>query len=115
MLVLALAGPASAQTSIDEAEHGIVRVVVILETPEGRMLYGSGSGFVVGPNLVVTAAHVVAPARQRSEYGVAIVPAEGEGLIPARIIRYSPMTELALLEFRGGPQMPALTISTVEP
>lgn len=115
MLLLALAGPAWAQTSIDEAEHGIVRVVVILETPEGRMLYGSGSGFVVGPNLVVTAAHVVAPARQRAEYGVAIVPAEGEGLIPARIIRYSPLTELALLEFRGGPQMPSLTISTVEP
>src|SRR5512147_2810381 len=115
MLVLALAGPASAQTSIDEAEHGIVRVVVIMETPEGRMLYGSGSGFVVEPNLVVTAAHVVAPARERPEYGVAIVPPEGDGLITARIVRYSPLTELALLEFRGGPQMPPLTISTVEP
>lgn len=114
-LVLALATAASAQTSIDEAERGIVRVVVILETPEGRMLYGSGSGFVVAPNLIVTNAHVVAPARQGGEYGVAIVPPRGDGLIPARIIRYSPLSELALLEIRGGPDLLPLTISTVEP
>jgi hypothetical protein len=113
-LFVSLAAPAAAQTSVDEAERGIVRVVVILETTEGRMLYGSGSGFIVAPNLVVTNAHVVAPARQRPEYGVAIVPPQGDGLLPARIIRYSPLTELALLEFRG-PEMPALTISTVEP
>ncbi len=114
-LFVALAGPAAAQTSVDEAAHGIVRVVVIVQTSEGRMLYGSGSGFVVAPNLVVTNAHVVAPARQRSEYELAIVPPEGDGLIPARIVRYSPMSELALLEFSSGPDLPALTISTVEP
>jgi serine protease Do len=114
-LFIALAGPAVAQTSIDEAERGIVRVVVILESPEGRLLYGSGSGFVVAPNLVVTNAHVVAPARQRPEYGVAIVPPAGDGLLTARIIRYSPLTELALLEFMGGAELEPLTISTVEP
>ncbi|MBL8531680.1 MAG: trypsin-like peptidase domain-containing protein, partial [Hyphomonadaceae bacterium] len=114
-LALALAGSAAAQTSVDEAERGIVRVVVILESPEGRLLYGSGSGFVVAPNLVVTNAHVVAPARQRAEYGVAIVPPQGDGLVPARIIRYSPLTELALLEIRSGLDLPVLTISTVEP
>jgi serine protease Do len=115
-LILVLAGPAVAQTtSVDEAERGIVRVVVILENAEGRMLYGSGSGFVVAPNLVVTNAHVVAPARQRPEYGVAIVAPEGDGLISARLIRYSPLSELALLEFRGGPDIQPLTISTVEP
>jgi serine protease Do len=114
-LFLALAGSAAAQTSVDEAERGIVRVVVILESPDGRMLYGSGSGFVVAPNLVVTNAHVVAPARQRPEYGVAIIPPDGDGLLSARIIRYSPLTELALLEFSGGPDILPLTISTVEP
>lgn len=112
--VLAFVTSAVAQTSVDEAERGIVRVVVILQTPEGRMLYGSGSGFVVAPNLVVTNAHVVAPARQGAEYGVAVVPPEGDGLLPATIIRYSPLTELALLEFRG-PNLAPLTISTVEP
>jgi len=114
-LIVALAGPAMAQTSVDEAERGIVRVVVIVESAEGRMLYGSGSGFVVAPNLVVTNAHVVAPARQRSEFELAVVPPEGEGLLTARIVRYSPNSELALLEFTGGPDLPALTISTVEP
>lgn len=114
-LFVALTASAAAQTSVDEAERGIVRVVVILESPEGRMLYGSGSGFVVAPNLVVTNAHVVAPARQRPEYGVAIVPPQGDGLVTARIIRYSPLSELALLEVRGQEDLPALTISTVEP
>jgi S1-C subfamily serine protease len=114
-LLVAMAGAAAAQTSVDEAERGIVRVVVILESPQGRMLYGSGSGFVVAPNLVVTNAHVIAPARQRAEYGVAIVAPQGDGLIPARIIRYSPLSELALLEFRGGPDIVPLTISTIEP
>src|SRR5690606_4396256 len=66
-------------------------------------------------NLVVTNAHVVAPARQRPEYGVAIIPPQGDGLVTARIIRYSPLSELALLEFRGGEDIPPLTISTVEP
>ena len=51
---LAFVTTAAAQTTVDEAERGIVRVVVILQTSEGRMLYGSGSGFVVAPNLVVT-------------------------------------------------------------
>lgn len=114
-LFITLAGSAAAQDSVQDAERGIVRVVVILESPEGRMLYGSGTGFVVAPNLVVTNAHVVAPARQRPEYGVAIVPPQGEGLLPARIIRYSPLSELALLEYRGGPDLQPLTISTVEP
>lgn len=109
-------GASGASSSIDSAERGIVRVVVILDSPEGRMLYGSGSGFVVAPNLVVTAAHVVQAARERPDYGVAIVPPHGSGLLPAHIISYSPMTELALLEFNGGgDDMAPLTISTVEP
>jgi hypothetical protein len=121
-LALALAGSAvaqpnagSAQTSIDAAERGIVRVVVILDNPDGRMLYGSGSGFVVAPNLVVTAAHVVSAARARPDFGVAIVPPQGTGLLPAHVISYSPMTELALLEFSGGGDLSPVTISTVEP
>jgi S1-C subfamily serine protease len=103
-----------AQSGVDQAERATVRVVVILDSPDGRMLYGSGSGFVIAPNLVVTDAHVVSAAKERPEYGVAIVPPEGDGLLPAHIIRFSPMNELALLEFSGGPTMPPLSISTVE-
>lgn len=116
-LVIVLAAPASAQNTaptIDDAAAGIVRVVVILETPQNRMVYGAGSGFVVAPNLVVTAAHVVAAVPNHPEYSVAVVPPTGDGPVAARIIRYSPLTQLALLEFRG-PATPALAISTVEP
>jgi S1-C subfamily serine protease len=115
VLAIALTGSAAAQTSVDEAQQGIVRVAVIAESPEGRMLYGTGSGFVVAPNLVVTNAHVVAAARQQPTFGVAIVPPSGDGLITARIIKFSALTELALLEFSSGPNLPALTISNVEP
>lgn len=119
-LALALAGPSWAQstaptTSVDETERGIVRVVVILESPQGRMLYGAGSGFVVAPNLVVTNAHVVAVARQHPEYQIGIVPPSGDGVATARIVSFSPMNELALLEYRGGPSLPPITISTVDP
>ena len=114
-LAAALTGSAAAQTSVNEAERSIVRVAVIAETPEGRLLYGTGSGFVVAPNLVVTNAHVVAAARQQPTFGVAIVPPQGDGLITARIIRYSPLSELALLEFSAGPNLPPLIISTLEP
>ncbi|MBY0564200.1 MAG: serine protease [Hyphomonadaceae bacterium] len=115
VLAVAVISPAAAQTSVDEAERGIVRVVVIAQTGQGRTLYGSGSGFVVAPNLVVTSAHVIAPARQSGDFGVAIVLPAGDGLLQATIVRYSPLTELALLEFRGGPAVTPLTLSTVEP
>jgi hypothetical protein len=116
-LALALTTTAAAQpaqNSVEQAERATVRVVVILDSPDGRMLYGSGSGFVIAPNLVVTDAHVVSAAKERPEYGIAIVPPEGDGLLPAHIIRFSPENELALLEFSGGPTMPPLSISTVE-
>lgn len=78
------------------------------------MLAGAGSGFIVAPNLVVTAAHVVAQTRQQPQFQVAIVTRTGETVLPARIIAFSPLTELALLEFRGA-DIPAVTLSEVEP
>lgn len=114
VLAVALAGPAAAQ-SLSGAESAIVRVAVILDSSDGRMLAGAGSGFLVGPNLVVTSAHVVAEARQRPQFQVAIVTQQHTTILPARIIAYSPLSELALLEFRGGDDMAPLTLSTVEP
>ena len=113
---LAFTAVAAAQApSVNDAERATVRVAVIVEDPSGRMLYGTGSGFIVAPNLVVTNAHVVAAARSQPTFGVAIVAPEGEGMVPARIIQYSPLTDLALLEYRGGPNIPPVTISTLEP
>lgn len=117
-VALALAGSATAQSgvSVNDAERATVRVAVIAEDGSGgRTLYGTGSGFVVAPNLVVTNAHVVSAARQQANFGIAVVPPEGDGMIAARIIQFSPLSDLALLEFRGGPDIPAVTISSLEP
>lgn len=114
---VALAAPAAAQTnvSVNDAERATVRVAVIVEDPTGRKLSGTGSGFLVAPNLVVTNAHVVADAREQANFGVAVVPPEGDGLLPARIIHYSQLADLALLEFRGGPDTAPVTVSTLDP
>jgi len=115
---VATAAPAAdmaAPSVAGDVERNVVRVIVTLQTNEGRMLYGSGSGFAVGTNLVVTNAHVVAPAQQRPDYAVAVVPPNGEGLVSARVIKYSPLNELALLELQDGPALSPLTISTAEP
>lgn len=115
LLFALIAAPVAAQTSISEAERATVRIALIAEDPAGPMLAGTGSGFVVAPNLVVTNAHVVAAARQQPNFSVAVVPPEGEGLVPARIVRYSQLNDLALLEFHGGPDVPPATIATLEP
>ncbi len=113
---LALLAPgATAQPSITETERSTVRVAVIADSPSGRFLYGTGSGFVVGERLVVTNAHVVAAARSQPAFSIAIVPPEGETMVPARIIRYSAISDLALLEYIGGPDLPPATISLNEP
>lgn len=118
MLFVGLAVPAAAEqsgVSVNDAQQSTVRIAVIVEDPSGRMLYGTGSGFVVAPHLVVTNAHVVAAARQQPNYSVAVVPPSGDSIVAARIIKYSPISDMALLEYVGGPDLPALTIATLEP
>ncbi|MBI1250441.1 MAG: trypsin-like serine protease [Alphaproteobacteria bacterium] len=109
----AIAAPAAAQ-SVDLAEASAVRVALIADTFRGRYLVGTGSGFVVAPNLVVTNAHVVAPQRQYQGITIAVVPPQGSGLRTARIVRYSPTNDLALLRF-DGESPPALSISQIAP
>ncbi|MGE3143108.1 MAG: serine protease [Hyphomonadaceae bacterium] len=110
------AGPARAQDEgVDAAELSTVRVAIIIENGAERSLFGTGSGFVVAPNLVVTNAHVVAAARTQEGAGVAIVAPNGDGMIPARIVSFSALSDLALLEFRGGVRMQPLPISVADP
>ncbi len=115
VLCLFAATPAFAQSSVDEAGESTVRVVVIVEADNARTLIGTGSGFVVAPNLIVTNAHVVAPSREVEGAGVAVVSAGSDGPVPARIVSYSAMSDLALLEVRGAARLAPLTISTAEP
>jgi hypothetical protein len=115
-LLCCAAVTASAQDSplVAQAEKGSARVALIIENWQGRYLHSTGSGFVVAPNVVVTNAHVVAPAQQYEGFAVAVVLPEGKGPAPATIIRYSGSHDLALVRFDGASPEP-VTISAVEP
>ncbi len=83
---------------IAAAARSVVRVVLILDDGAGAELVGHGSGFAVGPNLVVTNAHVVAEAMGNRTMRVGIVPAQGRRGYFAKIIAHSPGNDLALLK-----------------
>ena len=103
-----------AQGEIDAAGEGTVRVALIAETEEGRSLFGTGSGFVVAPGLIVTNAHVVQAARQHPSISVSVVAPDTDTPLPARIVRYSSLVDLALLQV-ADEDLPAITISTFTP
>ena len=74
---LALASPARAD-DISVAGRSVVRVVVVAFGEEGEVAgFGHGSGFAVGPNRIVTNAHVVAQAQQGKNVAIGVVPSEG--------------------------------------
>ena len=107
------AAPATAQSDdISAASRSVVRVAVAQFEGEQIVDFGHGSGFAVGPNRVVTNAHVVALAvSDPDNVRIGIIPAEGSAPGPARIIAVDPARDLALLEFQGG-RLPAATLFT---
>lgn len=97
MLTLTAQPAAADPPDIAAAARSVVRVVLI-DTDGGNFtLVGHGSGFAVGPDLVVTNAHVVAPMAGRSTMRLGIVPSQGKSGYFARIVAYSPRQDLALL------------------
>jgi hypothetical protein len=114
-LLCCAAPTASAQSSsVAAAERGSARVVLIMDTMQGQYLYGTGSGFVVAPHLVVTNAHVVAPMLQYGGMTIAVILPEAKEPTRAEIAYYSGSQDYALLRF-GGPSPEPLTLSAVEP
>jgi hypothetical protein len=113
LLLLGVAGPAHAQSDdVSAASRSVVRVAVAQFEGEEIVDFGHGSGFAVGPNRVVTNAHVVAVAvSDPDNVRIGIIPAEGSAPAPARIIAVDPARDLALLEFQGG-ALPAATLFT---
>jgi len=112
---LAARQAAERRATLSRAERSVVRVVILLESNDERVLYGSGSGFVVAPNLVVTNARLVSPARDAPGYSVSILSPQiltpqGYDFLPARVVRYEPAKELALIEFTGTGALPRLTM-----
>lgn len=77
--------------------RSVVRVVLI-DTNDGSVaLVSHGSGFAVGPDLVVTNAHVVAPMAESTTMRVGIVPSQGKSGYFAKLVAYSAKQDLALL------------------
>jgi len=115
-LILLLLAPAALADpgDIAAASRGVVRVVIIQSDGSGASLVGHGTGFAVGPDLVVTNAHVVAELREDDTLIAGVVPPEGRGGFPARVIAYSPGNDLALLRVGGSgsdhPSLPALSL-----
>ena len=102
--LFALAAPARAQgDDISAASRSVVRVVVVA-VEEGEVVgFGHGSGFAVGPNRIVTNAHVVALAVQYpKDVIIGVVPSEGSRSYGARVIRVDVARDLALLEMEQG-------------
>lgn len=107
--LIGLAGPARAQgDDVSAASRSVVRVAVAQLEGEQIVDFGHGSGFAVGPNRVVTNAHVVALAVSDPEnVRIGVIPAEGSPPSPARIIAVDPARDLALLELQQGRLPPA--------
>jgi S1-C subfamily serine protease len=113
LLVLLLV-PAAAQADpgdIDAAARGVVRVVIVEINGDEVIPISHGTGFAVGPETIVTNAHVVAEAREDDELAIGIVPANGENAVYGRLIAVSPRTDLALLSTTSALRLPPLTVA----
>jgi hypothetical protein len=97
---------------IAAAARGVVRVVLIASDGDQLSLIGHGSGVAIGPNRILTNAHVVAPTREDETMRIGVVPSEGKGGWFARVIAFSPGNDLALLELTEAGNLPAVTLYT---
>lgn len=111
--VFAIAVPArlgAEPADIAAAARSVVRIVLISRDGEQLALVGHGSGVAVGPNRILTNAHVVAPVEGDDTMRIGIVPSEGKGGWFARIVAVSPGNDLALLELTEAGTLPVATL-----
>lgn len=109
--LLALFAPASPARAddISVAGRSVVRVVVIAFGEDDSIVgFGHGSGFAVGPNRIVTNAHVVAQAQAQEggRVAVGVVPSEGNQAYRATVVAIDPARDLALLAVEEGSFQP---------
>lgn len=111
LLVLAFAWIAPAHADdISASQRGVVRIVVIAVVGDEVVGFSHGSGFAVGPNRVVTNAHVVELAqRYPDNVVIGIVPSEGSKSFQGHLIKLDSGRDLALLDFTGA-RLPPLTL-----
>jgi len=82
---------------IAAASRSVVRVVLVADDGSSELI-GHGSGIAVGPDLIVTNAHVVEPAQDFDAVRIGVVPPQGKTGWFARVIAFSPRNDLALLK-----------------
>jgi len=113
LLALALVPSAAGAdpADIDAAARGVVRVVIVEIDGEEIIPVSHGTGFAVGPEQVVTNAHVVAEAREEDELAIGIVPSDGENAVYGRLVAVSQRNDLALISTTSQMRLPPLTIA----
>jgi serine protease Do len=108
-----LATPAFAEASdIGAVSRSVVRIAVFSSEDGERKFIGHGSGVVVAPDKIVTNAHVVEAANYDGTLTFSIIPSEGSKSYEARLIKWSPNNDLALLQLSGGARMPVASLYT---
>ena len=70
LLVLAPASLRADPEDINAAARGVVRIVIVEINGEALSPISHGTGFAVGPERIVTNAHVIAEAREDEEPGI---------------------------------------------
>lgn len=111
-MLLAFAMPARAD-DISAAGRSVVRVVVVAFEDGEVVGFGHGSGFAVGPNRIVTNAHVVAQAAQGGDNAaVGVVPSEGSQAFRARVVAVDQARDLALVEVGEGARFTPIPLYT---
>lgn len=117
-VALVLAGLHVAPARADDiaaASRSVVRVVTIAIVDQEVVGFGHGSGFAVGPNRIVTNAHVVELAQKYPDNVViGVVPSEGSKSYQGRVVAIDTKRDLALIEFTGG-ALPVATLYTGAP
>ncbi len=85
------------------AASSVVRVALIGSDPKaGEFLLGHGSGVAIGPGLIVTNAHVVAPLREAPNIAITIVPSAGNLRYSGQLVAVDERADLALIRTREG-------------
>jgi serine protease Do len=107
-------GPARADpVDIAAASRSVVRVVLIGTDEDGEpFLIGHGSGFAIGPGLIMTNAHVVAPSRDDETIRIGVVPPQGKSGSFATVVAFSAFNDLALLKLNEAVSLPPIALFT---
>jgi S1-C subfamily serine protease len=106
--IVAVPPRAARADDVGAASRSVVRVVTIAIVDQEVVGFGHGSGFAVGPNRIVTNAHVVELAQKYPDNVViGVVPSEGSKSYQGRVVAIDTRRDLALIEITGASLPPA--------